>query len=270
MLFRLALREYTIVIMKNALFLGQIIVLSICPVSSGTFNDGTQASPFILQRKNSVVPSANIPLSLRDQYYTIYNGSRTGGKKWRVGGLIEHRHVVEVIEHTVSFHFDEVIMETSPKYSLNGLSSISFTNTNGFTKTNSVSTSYQITVSGERTLSVGVNVSGATLSNSLASQLSFSYGLTTSYSESYSSSLSTTVTYNISDLQNVPSGGTIGGCLVGDFFEATARIKEEEYWWWGTYDTVAWQTFTFRVYTYTYNTYIFSNGTFGSAPDRNY
>jgi len=219
--------------------------------------------------RRSLVAASSVPSSLTTEYNRIKAGFTQESARWR-NGLIEHQNIVQVLPNTVKFHKDEIIMETTPKYAVSGLQTFSLANTKGFTKTKTVSTEIQITATGETALAVGLEIVGVTLSSERTDQSSFSYGESHSYSTSYSTSMSVTATYSIANMPYVQTDGTICGCLVGDYFEADAQIKEVEYWWHGTYETLAWETFRFRVYTYTYYTYIFSNGRYGSATARPY
>ncbi|MCQ2741888.1 MAG: hypothetical protein MJ239_01130 [Bacilli bacterium] len=184
--------------------------------------------------------------------------------------MIEHRNIVEVLPNTVSFHFDEVVMLTTQYTSVTGLESVTFSTGEGFSNTRCVTTSYQVTLTGETALQNGIDFLGVSLSSSRALQGSFSFNSSVSYSSSYSQDRSFSATYNVSNMPYVQPNGQIAGCIVADYFEATARIKEEEYWFWGTYETIGWRTFTFRQYTFMYDSYCFGNGAFGSATGRNY
>lgn len=226
--------------------------------------DSSKLSP----RRAYVAPNS-IPSSLLSQYNFLKSGFTQLGKKWR-SGMIEHRKVVKVYPNTTSFYNEETIVITSGFYDITGLSTITINEDHSFSTTETVTTSINVTLAGETALAVGASIYGATLSNERTAQASFSYGYSVSYSSTYTDSTGVSVTYVLANIPNIPSGASIASCVVADYFECSASIKEEEYWFWGTYTTHDWEDFTVRFFTFKYVTYYFSNGQRGVSTVRPY
>lgn len=220
---------------------------------------------FDLRIKNSKMTSDN--MREIDGYLKNPNNTQFG-EKWRVG-LIEHRIYVDYDENSSKFYKEQIISQDSNYFNTTGLTTMEFTSTTRFTTSAVTSTAKEVKLAGESTIAFGVAVPNVKLSAEQKIQNSYTITNKTEYSTGYEKEETYKLIYDINKIP-VPENSTKALGTVGDYFEFNVYIIEEKYYWWGPSYPYEHKEMKCRIYTFTYQTFIFSNGTHIAKTDRPY
>lgn len=191
----------------------------------------------------------------------IYNSINSGYTKdsarwWNF--MIQHWYRVEVYSNTANAYSEEII---SIDTNWTTASQISYTTISGFSQTNSITTSKQITVGASSALGAGIEIYGIEVSNERALTASYSTTISQGYSETYSSSIELSMTYGI-DHGGIPSDTAWCVGTVGDYIKARAKVCEMKNWWGNDYIVAGTEKeFDMTVILFKYQTevYIYDN-----------